>query len=591
VRGFSQIDTSKLLTPGGVSTGPAPTRILTPEEASMLAQGVPAYCFGPQTSAGQALTCAILMAGTREGQEKLRVQADLRARVAQAQRDILQSFMTTDVDSVIGRRLLEISREGRWVSLKNGNKKCLFNGSAVYDIPCAAEALLAKIWIRGDYEACRPWLSQGTMVRPAVRDRARWYSKITQFISNAHVSLGIQAPFIHDRVEARDTGSVGNRRLLVPRTTRSGRPVYALPPARETTKTNRLMTYGPSGARAMLVRWWKASRRQGRRLYVPISHSSMFSIQSGFPAPILESGEVAQPWSLMENGLYRSDCTQAPSRIVAASQHCDANSASGRGEYDWAGIANLTTLFQDAKRQPLTNRAEVFTRVAARTDPGELVPMEVLFPELRLASEFMVPTWTALQAYMTEWTKPIVELSFDEMLARSWDRYIEYFRTFPPEAVGMTPAQFEAVLAEMQNARNAVLSGFLTTAGGVALALGGVAGVVVGAVLLILALLNMLVPADPRCPRMPIPFMFRTPASSDCSMGVSHERTAMDAAVATVENAARIGVTLQPPPGAPMTDGRGRDLQVDAGSGKNAPLIVGGLIAAAAAMAFVARGG
>jgi hypothetical protein len=607
----------------------------------MVAQGVPAYCFDADQG-GRALTCAILKAGTREGLTTLRTQADARSRVAQARSEIERTFLTTPVAGQLGSRVDAVRREGRWLGVDECGG---YMGAAVYEIPCTAEAYLSKIWIFDVYKSAQIWLGHGVMSNPSSSsDRTRWLAQISKFIAASQSATGTKPVWMQPRTSVLGFNP-GNRTLVRERVDPIGRRVQSgsQGPAPGSVHAQNLSLFGPERATAMVRRWWDSSRRQGRRLFVPISHSSFFAGGTRFPGQptgglipatsylsghetagskiihdaierdilFLEAGNVAgtgEPWDLMEDGRY----IQAGTHIQSSRRWTVTEAESKRWSFDGIGTLGVLdvrrtsdpsysyarggflglTPVVNGRGQKLT-RADVFDGIARRNDPGELVPLELLFPDFPNADYFMVPTWSALHKYVSEWAKPLLQEEGAFILS-GWVRYLRYFEQWPPEALGMSAREHAELSRALHAAAQAADLATISVVGGVASGVASLINPYVAIVVLVVQLVATLIALFKErripCPPIPMPFMTKTgPIGSECDFtGIVQSPEMM--LIQTVNQALKVGLRL-PLPSNIDPALLGPDPDLGALKTSNIPLIVGGLIAAAAAMALVVRGG
>jgi hypothetical protein len=526
----------------------------------------------------------------------------VQAQYAQ-QQDVTRAFLDTSEGDIVQTRVTDVRREGRWMGVPDCGG---YMGVALYDIPCTADAYFQKIWMFDTYKACQSWLSAGIMSAPASSsDRTRWFAQIVKFISSAHAATGLKPVWTHPRKSALGFNP-GMRTLAreivdpLGRGTRSGQQ----PPSAGSVLATNLSLFGPPEVTTMVERWWKAARAQGRRLYIPISHSLFFSGATGFPGqPVgelipatsilsgaeaagsavlhnaierdilfLEEGNVAgtgEPWDLMEDGRYLKpgvhthearrwtvepgearawsfDGVSALGTFASGTRYGDLGSVRTVG-----GFIALDPISGGEGHAALT-RSNVFDAIARRNDRTELVPLELLFPQPEYAAsdEFFVPSWAALSAYVRAWARPLLAPE-GEFIMSGWRRYITYFEQWPPEALGLSAREYSTILHALRQA--AIEQDLLTigVASGVAMGVASMINPIVAVAVLVVQLVASLIAIFKErrvpCPPIPMPFMMKSgPVGSDCDFG-SPDQAPVLQVVRTVIEAQSVGLNLPLP--------------------------------------------
>lgn len=521
-----------------------------------------------------------------------------------------QEFLATRKADELGARVVAVRNEGRW----QGVSECGgYMGAAVYDIPCTPDSYAQKIWMADIYNDALPWLGKGIQSSPtSASDRVSWFVQMAKFISASQSSSGMKPVFMH--VRQSELGLAARTRTSLTR--------GVLPAARGTRLASKVMLYGPKGARRIAGDLWKKARTQGRRLFLPVDHSRFFVGATGYPgqprgtlltASGYDAGSEAivdreytggstfevsrgEPWDLMEKGQYARE----GSTIVRDGRRMTVRGAASRSFDAIGDIRVVHNSEWHGGRWDMfdfgLSRAAVFNAIAARNDPGEMVPLETLFPSTRGqgADSFMVPTWSTLKKYISEWAKPLIQPE-GIFIKQGWSRYVTYFESFPSESLGMTAPEHLAAIRSMNAAKQADAAGWVSLVGGtiagVVTAINPIAGVIVAAVVAIVALLTSAFEPDVICPPIPMPFMTRSgPTGSVCDFGVVGS-SPFQAVVNVVLEAKTMGYVLRMPKNVPeeylgplpsgevIEDGR-------RASSSNIPLIVGGAVAALAIVAI-----
>lgn len=500
--------------------------IISPTRTAVSGSELPAFCREPDLSAGKALLCSLLSAGTTAGQLTLQLDAQRRREALQT-----RSQRISDLDDDLGQSMTElrgIINAGTW-SVREQAKSCNVLGAALYDTDgCSPEQILRYIWPKHLWELARVRLASaarnipsGARARTAEgTERGLWFRAVTNWLSVAHGSTAMPVRFLQA-------------------------------PPRAVNMINALIA--------------EATRR-GRRLWLPFDHRRIFGLNLGYHG--------------RNEGIFFG----IPATGIKFQTRKQETSGCGGFLQPPCPAAGRAPVIIDLDRVGSIDKADAMTFIMDDESSGNLIGLETK-TRTSGANEFVIPTWGWMLNYLLEWTKRVRDNEFDRFVQLKWLDYIQYLKQFPEDMLGLSPDQLNNMEGAM---RGELRRGAGLFATGAALLAGtgvGVAGAIILALMSgMVAVVAEVLPlaAGGKCPWYPVPFLLRSPIEQECRSDTRNQ-SALDALRAITTMASRVGVTLVNPwdeggipPGAERR-------------GSNLPILIGGAIGAIALAFAIAR--